>query len=44
MNSEAFVAWTSLFNESLGDIFVSEQRELKKVAMIIGALKNEFKS
>lgn len=44
MNSEAFVAWTSLFSENFSDIFVSEQKELRKLAMIFRALKSELKS
>lgn len=44
MNSEAYAAWTSLYDDSLAEIFVSEENELKRVAMILRALKQEFSS
>lgn len=44
MNSEAFASWASLFSDNLADAFVSQQNEFRKLAMIILALKSEFKS
>lgn len=44
MNSEAFSAWAAIYNDNLAEVFISEQKGLKRVAMLMAALKQEFES
>lgn len=44
MDSEAFVVWANLFDENIASAFRCEHKELKKIAMLVCGLKNEFRS
>lgn len=44
MNSEAFAVWSSLFDEGVKNVWLTESKELKCAAMVLHALKRELKS
>lgn len=44
MNSEAFAIWSSLFDEEMKNVWLTECKEFKCAAMALHALKKELKS
>lgn len=44
MSTEAYIEWVSLFNKETENAWMCEIKELRKAAMILYALKEEFNS